>query len=119
MRELLKVTAGIVGAGLGEEVALVTDGRFSGATRGLMIGHVSPESARRGPIAVVRDGDVIAIDVDAGTLDIEVPAEERLKRLAAWTPPEPVYDSGVFARYAALVGSAAGGAVLGGGVRGV
>jgi dihydroxy-acid dehydratase len=115
MPELLKVTAAIVGAGLGEDVALVTDGRFSGATRGLMIGHVSPEAARGGPIAVVRDGDVVAIDVDAGTLELEVPAEELSARLAAWTPPDPVYDSGVFARYAALVGSAAAGAVLGGG----
>jgi dihydroxy-acid dehydratase len=113
MRELLKVTAAIVGAGLGEEVALVTDGRFSGATRGLMVGHVSPEAARGGPIAVVRDGDVIAIDVDAGTVDLEVPSSDVERRLAEWTPPAPVYDSGVFARYAALVGSAARGAVLG------
>jgi dihydroxy-acid dehydratase len=119
MRELLKVTAGIVGAGLGEEVALVTDGRFSGATRGLMIGHVSPEAARGGPLAVVREGETIAIDVDAGTLELEVPAEELSERLAGWTPPKPVYDSGVFARYAALVGSAAGGAVLDGAVRSV
>jgi dihydroxy-acid dehydratase len=78
-----------------------------------MVGHVSPEAARGGPIAVVRDGDVIAIDVDAGTVDLEVPSSDVERRLADWAPPAPVYDSGVFARYAALVGSAARGAVLG------
>ena len=87
MREMLSVTASVVGAGLGESVALVTDGRFSGATRGLMVGHVSPEAARGGPLAAVRDGDVITIDVDAGTLDVALGAAELERRLAAWSPP--------------------------------
>jgi dihydroxy-acid dehydratase len=112
MRELLSVTASVVGAGIGESVALVTDGRFSGATRGLMVGHVAPEAARGGPLAVVRDGDVIAIDVDEGTLEVEVDDAEVEERLAAWQPPPPRYDSGVFARYRALVSSASDGAVL-------
>ena len=112
MRELLSVTASVVGAGLGESVALVTDGRFSGATRGLMVGHVAPEAARGGPLAIVRDGDSITIDVDAETLVIELDAAEIAKRLAAWEPP-PLRDAaGVFARYRALVGSASEGAVL-------
>ena len=112
MREMLSVTASIVGAGLGESVALVTDGRFSGATRGLMVGHVSPEAARGGPLAAVRDGDTIAIDVLAGTLDVELSSDQLAERLAAWEPPEPAFDFGVFARYRASVGSASGGAVL-------
>jgi dihydroxy-acid dehydratase len=112
MREMLSVTSSIVGAGLGESVSLVTDGRFSGATRGLMVGHVAPEAARGGPIAVVADGDVITIDVDAGRLDIDVPPDELARRLAAWTAPPPRFQSGVFARYAASVGSASDGAVL-------
>jgi dihydroxy-acid dehydratase len=112
MREMLSATSAIVGAGLGEDVALVTDGRFSGATRGLMIGHVSPEAVRGGPLAAVRDGDVVAIDVDAGRLDLEVAPEEVAERLRGWSAPPPVYASGVFGRYAAGVGSAAGGAVL-------
>ena len=106
MREMLSVTSSVVGAGLGESVALVTDGRFSGATRGLMVGHVAPEAARGGPLAAVRDGDVITIDVDAGTLDVDL-TDERDRR-AAWpaaSPPPPLYDFGVFARYRALVGS--------------
>ena len=86
MREMLSVTSSVVGAGLGESVALVTDGRFSGATRGLMVGHVAPEAARGGPIAAVRDGDIVTIDVDAGRLDVDVePAEELERRLAEWT----------------------------------
>jgi dihydroxy-acid dehydratase len=113
MREMLSATSAIVGASLGEVVALVTDGRFSGATRGLMIGHVSPEAVRGGPLAAVRDGDVVAIDVDAGTLDLEVAPAEVADRLRPWSPPPPVYRSGVFGRYAATVGSAARGAVLG------
>jgi dihydroxy-acid dehydratase len=113
MREMLSATSAIVGAGLGEDVALVTDGRFSGATRGLMIGHVSPEAVRGGPLAAVRDGDVVAIDIDAGRLDLEVATEVVADRLRSWTAPPPVYASGVFGRYAASVGSAAGGAVLG------
>jgi dihydroxy-acid dehydratase len=112
MREMLSVTASVVGAGLGESVALVTDGRFSGATRGLMVGHVAPEAARGGPLAVVRDGDTISIDVDAGTLALEVPVAELAERLAAWSlPPQPEL-AGVFGRYRALVGSASEGAVL-------
>ena len=112
MREMLSVTASVVGAGLGESVALVTDGRFSGATRGLMVGHVSPEAVRGGPLAVVRDGDPIAIDVDAGTLELGVPAAELAERLAAWRPPSLPYGEGVFGRYRALVSPASEGAVL-------
>jgi len=112
MREMLSVTSSVVGAGLGDSVALVTDGRFSGATRGLMVGHVSPEAARGGPLAGVADGDVIAIDVDAGTLDLEIGDGELERRLSAWSLPQLPYDRGVFARYRALVGSASEGAVL-------
>src|SRR5581483_6738462 len=111
MRELLSVTSSIVGAGLGDSVALVTDGRFSGATRGLMVGYVSPEAYRGGPLAAVRDGDVVAIDADAGTLDAELGDDEIATRLAAWMPP-PSDAAGVFARYRALVGPASEGAVL-------
>ena len=112
MREMLGVTSSVVGAGLGESVALVTDGRFSGATRGLMVGHVAPEAARGGPLAAVADGDVVTIDVDAGRLDVAVPDDELARRLAAWTAPPPRFAAGVFARYAAAVGSASDGAVL-------
>ena len=112
MREMLGVTASVVGAGLGESVALVTDGRFSGATRGLMVGHVAPEAARGGPLAIVRDGDEIVIDVDAGTLTLELDPTEIEARLAAWQPPRCPYEHGVFARYRLLVGSASEGAVL-------
>jgi dihydroxy-acid dehydratase len=112
MREMLSVTASVVGAGLGESVALVTDGRFSGATRGLMVGHVAPEAARGGPLAAVRDGDVITIDVDANRLTLAVDDDELATRLAAWQPPPSAYTSGVFARYRLLVGSASEGAVL-------
>jgi dihydroxy-acid dehydratase len=90
----------------------VTDGRFSGATRGLMVGHVAPEAARGGPLAAVRDGDVVTIDVDAGRLDVDVPADELERRLAEWNVPQPRFTNGVFARYAAAVGSASDGAVL-------
>jgi dihydroxy-acid dehydratase len=113
MREMLAVTAAIVGAGLGESVALVTDGRFSGATRGLMAGHVSPEAASGGPIAALRDGDPIVLDLAAAELRVEVPASELETRLAAWRPPEPRYRSGVMAKYARLVASASVGAVTG------
>jgi dihydroxy-acid dehydratase len=113
MREMLGVTAALVGEGLGEQVALVTDGRFSGATRGVMIGHVAPEAARGGPLAAVRDGDEIAIDLEARTLDLLIEPFEIAARLATWQPPAPRYTTGVFARYAALVSSAANGAVLG------
>jgi dihydroxy-acid dehydratase len=112
MREMLSVTSSVVGAGLGESVALVTDGRFSGATRGLMVGHVAPEAARGGPIAAVADGDVITIDVDSGRLEVDLPEEEISRRLAALVPRPPRFTSGVFARYAATVGSASDGAVL-------
>ncbi len=112
MREMLSVTASVVGAGLGESVALVTDGRFSGATRGLMVGHVAPEAARGGPLAVVRDGDLITIDADSNELTIDVGDDELAARLATWQPPPSPYTSGVLARYRLLVGSASQGAVL-------
>jgi dihydroxy-acid dehydratase len=109
MREMLAVTAAIVGEGLGETVALVTDGRFSGATRGLMIGHVAPEAAVGGAIGALRDGDDIVIDVQARRLEVE--NVDLVERLAAWRPPAPAYGSGVMAKYAALVGSASEGAI--------
>jgi dihydroxy-acid dehydratase len=110
MREMLQVTAAIVGEGLGDSVAMVTDGRFSGATRGLMVGHVAPEAAVGGPLAALQDGDVITIEVDSRALAVEnVDIHERLK---SWSPPEPQYRKGVLARYAMLVGSASEGAVL-------
>ncbi len=112
MREMLGLTSSVVGAGLGESVALVTDGRFSGATRGLMVGHVAPEAARGGPIAAVDTGDVITIDVDAGRLEVDLSAEELERRLGALAPREPRFTRGVYARYAASVGSASEGAVL-------
>jgi dihydroxy-acid dehydratase len=112
MREMLSITSSVVGAGLGESVALVTDGRFSGATRGLMVGHVAPEAARGGPLAAVQDGDVISIDVDAGTLVVELDDQELADRLVGWQSPPPRFDRGVFARYGALVSSASEGAVL-------
>jgi dihydroxy-acid dehydratase len=113
MREMLSVTAAIVGEGLGESVALLTDGRFSGATRGLMAGHVSPEAALGGPIAAVRDGDMIRFDVRKCVLEMEVSDEEIKKRMAAWKAPKPRYPTGVFAKYGALVSSASQGAVTG------
>jgi dihydroxy-acid dehydratase len=113
MREMLGVTAAIVGEGLSGEVALVTDGRFSGATRGLMVGHVAPEAARGGPLAAVQEGDMIAIDVEARKLELELSPEVLQARLARWQPRPPRYTTGVFARYAALVSSASEGAVLG------
>jgi dihydroxy-acid dehydratase len=109
MREMLQVTAAIVGEGLGESVALLTDGRFSGATRGLMIGHVAPEAAAGGPLAALRDGDEIVIDVDSRLL--EAPGLDVAERMRGWSAPESHYTSGVFAKYAALVGSASEGAV--------
>jgi dihydroxy-acid dehydratase len=113
MREMLAVTAALVGQGLGEQVALLTDGRFSGATHGLMAGHVAPEAARGGPIAAVREGDMIRFDVDARRLDVEIPDEEIRSRLQSWTAPPPRYPRGVFAKYARLVSSASEGAVTG------
>jgi dihydroxy-acid dehydratase len=111
MREMLGVTAAIVGEGLGESVALMTDGRFSGATRGLMIGHVAPEAAAGGPIAALREGDVIVIDIEKRRLDVELSDKEIKARLAEWRPPSPRYTSGVFHKYATLVSSASEGAV--------
>jgi dihydroxy-acid dehydratase len=111
MREMLGVTAAIVGEGLGDSVALLTDGRFSGATRGLMAGHVSPEAALGGPITGVRDGDMIRFDVNRRTLEVEVSQDVLRQRMAQWKPPEPRYRTGVFAKYAALVSSASQGAI--------
>ncbi|HYT69602.1 MAG TPA: dihydroxy-acid dehydratase [Vicinamibacterales bacterium] len=113
MREMLAVTAAIVGAGLGESVALITDGRFSGATRGLMVGHVAPEAAAGGPIAAVRDGDLIAIDVPSREISVRLSAAEIAARLSAWMAPAPRFETGVMAKYARLVSSAAAGAVTG------
>ncbi|HZQ80570.1 MAG TPA: dihydroxy-acid dehydratase [Gaiellaceae bacterium] len=110
MREMLHVTAALVGEGLGDEVALITDGRFSGATHGLMVGHVAPEAARGGPIALLRDGDQVTIDVDARRLDMDVDPAELDRRRAEWRAPEPRYTTGVFQKYAERVGSAAEGA---------
>jgi len=111
MREMLGVTSAIVGEGLGESVALLTDGRFSGATRGLMLGHVAPEAARGGPIAAIAEGDTVVIDVEARRVDVVLPADELAERLARWQAPAPHYTSGVFAKYAALVSSASDGAI--------
>ena len=111
MREMLGVTGAIVGAGLGESVALLTDGRFSGATHGLMAGHVAPEAARGGPIALVEEGDMIVFDINARRLDLEVADSVLKERLSKWQEPAPRYVTGVFAKYAALVSSASEGAV--------
>ena len=111
MREMLGVTGAIVGAGLSDSVALVTDGRFSGATHGFMIAHVAPEAFNGGPIAAVREGDPITVDADNGVLDVEIPAAELKQRLAGWKQPAPRYTSGVFGKYCALVASASEGAV--------
>jgi dihydroxy-acid dehydratase len=110
MREMLQVTAAIVGEGLGDSVAMVTDGRFSGATRGLMVGHVAPEAAVGGPLAALQDGDVIDMDVESRRLAVE--GVDIAARLKSWSPPEPHYRKGVLARYALLVGSASEGAML-------
>jgi dihydroxy-acid dehydratase len=111
MREMLSVTGAIVGEGLGSSVALLTDGRFSGATHGLMAGHVSPEAALGGPIAAVQDGDMIRFDVKERVLEVEVSDKVLRQRMKAWKPPEPRYPTGVFAKYAALVSSASQGAI--------
>jgi dihydroxy-acid dehydratase len=111
MREMLGVTGAIVGAGLADDVALLTDGRFSGATRGFMVGHVAPEAAMGGPIAAVREGDIISINVEKRTMDLEISSGELAARLKSWSPPAPKYTSGVFQKYVKLVGSAAQGAV--------
>ncbi len=113
MREMLGVTAALVGRGLGESVALVTDGRFSGATRGLMIGHVAPEAAVGGPLAALRDGDTVSIDVDQRRLDVDLSPAQLAERTRDWSSKPPRYPHGVFAKYSALVSSAAEGAVTG------
>jgi dihydroxy-acid dehydratase len=111
MREMLAVTAAINGEGLGGEVALITDGRFSGATHGFTVGHVAPEALHGGPIAAIREGDTITIDVDARRLDVDLPEEEIAERAAAYAPPASTDATGVLAKYAALVSSASEGAV--------
>lgn len=113
MREMLGVTAAVIGAGLGSEVALITDGRFSGATQGLMVGHVAPEAAVGGPIAAIRDGDTVVLDLVKGRLDVQLPEEELQRRLATWSAPPPREPGGVLGKYARLVSSASGGAVTG------
>jgi dihydroxy-acid dehydratase len=111
---MLSVTGALVGRGLGSSVALITDGRFSGGTHGLMVGHVAPEAALGGPIALIEDGDEIVIDVDTKRLDLDVAADVLDARRARWSAPEPRYTSGVLAKYAALVSSASDGAVTNG-----
>src|SRR6185436_12248546 len=106
MQEMLSVTAALVGEGLGDSVALITDGRFSGGTHGLMIGHIAPEAALGGPIGLVEEGDEIVIDVDRKALDLNVPDGILAARASAWAPPPPRYTGGVMAKYAALVGTA-------------
>src|SRR3954453_23093430 len=103
---VLGVTRAIVGAGLSDSVALLTDGRFSGATHGFMIAHIAPEAFNGGPIAAVHEGDMITVDANRGVLQLEVPAEEIARRLAAWKAPAPRYKVGVFAKYCTLVSSA-------------
>jgi dihydroxy-acid dehydratase len=111
MREMLSTTAALYGQGVGDKVALITDGRFSGGTRGLCIGHVGPEAAVGGPIGLIKDGDIISIDAEKGTLDLEVPAEELERRRAAWKPPANMYQSGALRKFADQVGPARYGAV--------
>jgi len=111
MREMLAVTGAIKGAGLGKDVLLLTDGRFSGGTTGLCVGHVAPEAVDGGPIAFVRDGDTIVLDVARATLDLDVSPEELATRAEGFTPPESKYPRGVLGKYRRLVGSASKGAV--------
>jgi dihydroxy-acid dehydratase len=111
MREMLSLTAAIVGQGIGEEVALVTDGRFSGATRGLMVGHVSPEAQVGGPLAVLRDGEMVTVDASRRLLTTDTPQDELEQRLSKWHAPEPRYKHGVLHKYSKLVHSASEGAV--------
>lgn len=113
MREMLAVTSAVVGQGLDRDVALITDGRFSGATRGIMVGHITPEAFVGGPIAIVRDDDLITIDGENGTLNLEQSTQEIEKRLKEWKTPKPKYSSGYLAQYSKLVGSASEGAILG------
>jgi dihydroxy-acid dehydratase len=107
------VTGALVGEGLGDTVALVTDGRFSGATHGLMAGHVAPEAARGGPIAALKEGDMIVFDITGRQLNVELSTSELRTRLAGWRPPKPRYETGALAKYATLVSSASEGAVTG------
>ena len=111
MREMLSPTSTLVGAGLGDSVGLITDGRFSGGTYGMVVGHVAPEAAVGGNIALVQEGDSITIDADARLLQLNVPDEELARRRKAWQPPAPRYTRGVLAKYARLVSSASLGAV--------
>ena len=111
MREMLQVTAALVGEGMGEHVALLTDGRFSGATRGLMIGHVAPEAVKGGPISAVREGDIITVDIDNRTLNVDLSVEEIDRRVAAYKVPEPLFERGVMAKYSKAVSSASLGAI--------
>ena len=111
MREMLGVTGALVGAGLSDSVALLTDGRFSGATHGFMVAHVAPEAFNGGPIAIVAEGDTIIVDAERGVLDLDIPAAEIARRLAHWKPRDPHYKTGVFAKYGKLVSSASEGAV--------
>jgi len=113
MREMLGVTSALVGAGLGDSVALLTDGRFSGATHGLMTGHVAPEAAKGGPIAILKEGDTVVFDVNARRIDVELSDTEIENRLKKWKPPSPRYTRGVMAKYAKLVSSASEGAITG------
>jgi dihydroxy-acid dehydratase len=112
MPEMLTPTAAVAGMGLDERVALLTDGRFSGATRGASIGHIAPEAYVGGPLALVQDGDMVSIDIPAGTLNVEVGAEELAGRRKAWEPPAPKVTGGYLARYREMVGSASRGAIL-------
>jgi dihydroxy-acid dehydratase len=112
MQEMLTPTAAIAGMGLDAHVALITDGRFSGGSRGASIGHISPEAMQGGPIAIVKEGDIIAIDIPGKTLTLKVPAEEIEERLAKWTPPEPKITTGYMARYARQVSSGSKGAIF-------
>ena len=113
MREMLSVTGALIGQGLGESVALMTDGRFSGATQGLMVAHVVPEAALGGPIALIREGDIIVLDIDARRLDVELSEDELDARKVKWSVPSPRYRVGVMAKYAASVADASHGAVTG------
>ena len=112
MREMLAITAAIKGAGLGKDVLLITDGRFSGGTTGMCIGHVAPEAARGGPIGIVNDGDTIKVDIPNRSIEVLVDREELSQRAASWEPIPPRYTKGALAKYAKLVGSAESGAVL-------
>ena len=112
MREMLHVTGAIVGEGLSDSVALITDGRFSGATHGFMVGHVAPEASKGGPLAALREGDIVVIDVERAELNAELTEAEIAERLAEWVEPEPRYRRGVLANYATLVSSASEGAVM-------